>query len=157
MIKKILVSVGIGALLVGCNSNEEKIEEKERTIQEQEMIEMTEEDEQSLKQLVNQYVQTINENLFEEHMSLYSSSAMNFDDTKAQKEADFKRGNVQVELLTTDVKKFEGDYAVIETTEKENKNSKVVEKKVQYGIGKESGGWKIEDVRIIEKKESEAL
>lgn len=159
--KKVWLSVVMGALLVGCNSNGEQAEEKTKTIQKQEVkqsvIEMTKEDEQSLQQLLNEYVRTINENLFEEHMALYSSGVMNFDDTKAQKEAAFKKENIQVELLSFDVKQFEGDYVTIETTEKEYVNSKVVEKKVQYAVGKESDGWKVEDVRTIEKKESEAL
>ncbi|WP_369902547.1 hypothetical protein [Bacillus manliponensis] len=154
--KKVWLSVVVGALLVGCNSNEEQAEEKTKTMQKQEVkqnkVEMTKEDEQSLQQLLNEYVRTMNENLFEEHMALYSSSVMNFDDTKAQKEAAFKRGNVQVELLTIDIKRFEENYAVIETTEKESGNSKVVEKKMQYAVGKENGSWKVEVVRIIEKK-----
>lgn len=154
IMKKVWLSVMMGALLVGCSSNEERAQEKPKTVQEQEMkedaVKITEEDERSINQLLNQYVQTINENHFEEHMALYSPDAMNLDDTRAQKEAAFKRGNTEIELISIDIKKFEGDYAVVETVEKETENNKVVEKKVLYAVGKESDGWKVEDVQIID-------
>ncbi|MEH7461243.1 hypothetical protein V7166_03810 [Bacillus thuringiensis] len=40
---------------------------------------------------------------------------------------------------------FEGEYAVVETKEKEES----IQKKVRYTVGKENDVWKIEDIRVI--------
>ncbi|PHA00901.1 hypothetical protein COE51_06205 [Bacillus pseudomycoides] len=142
--------------LCGCSS-QEKVQkntmEKEETIHKEETNKkiikpIQEEEQQAIKKLIDSYIQTINEKNFEGHMALFSTKSLGLEDTKAQKEAEFKNKNKKIELLDFSVGNFEGEYAVVETKEKEES----VEKKVRYTVGKENGVWKIEDVRVIEKE-----
>ncbi|MGG2095364.1 hypothetical protein AB1283_22755 [Bacillus sp. S13(2024)] len=153
--KRFLKRLGILGIisfqLCGCSS-QEKVQkdttEKEETIRKEGGNKpIQKEEEQAIRKLIDSYIQTINEKNFEGHMALFSTKSLGLEDTKAQKEAEFKNKNKKIELLDFSVRNFEGEYAVIETKEKEES----AEKKVRYTAGKEDGVWKIEEVRVIEK------
>ena len=104
-----------------------------------------EKEEQAIKKVIKSYIQTINERDFEGHMALFSTKSLGLEDTKAQKQAEFKNKNKKIDLVDFSVENFEGEYAVVKTKEKEDS----AQKKVRYTIGKENDVWKIEDVRVI--------
>ncbi|MGG2064324.1 hypothetical protein [Bacillus sp. S14(2024)] len=153
--KRFLKRLGILGIisfqLCGCSS-QEKVQkdttEKEETIRKEgENKPIPKEEEQAIRKLIDSYIQTINEKNFEGHMALFSTKSLGLEDTKAQKEAEFKNKNKKIELLDFSVRNFEGEYAVVETKEKEES----AEKKVRYTVAKEDSVWKIEEVRLIEK------
>jgi len=51
-----------------------------------------------------------------------------------------------------DMKASKAGYVVVETKEKEIDGEVTLQKNVQYALGKEEDGWKIEEVRTIGKK-----
>lgn len=153
--KRFLKKLGILGIisfqLCGCSS-QEKVQKdttkKEETFhKEGKNKPIPKEEEQTIRKLIDSYIQTINEKNFEGHMALFSTKSLGLEDTKAQKEAEFKNKNKKIELLDFSIRNFEGEYAVVETKEKEES----AEKKVRYTVGKEDGVWKIEEVRVIEK------
>ncbi|MFD0768089.1 hypothetical protein ACFQZ1_04035 [Bacillus sp. CGMCC 1.60114] len=158
--KRFLKRLGILGIisfqLCGCSSQEKAQKDttkKEETIHKEGKNKkitksIPEEEQQAIKKLIESYIQTINEKNFEGHMALFSTNSLGLEDTKAQKEAEFKNKNKKIELLDFSVRNFEGEYAVVETKEKEES----AEKKVRYTVGKEDGVWKIEEVRVIEKE-----
>ncbi|MEI4829363.1 hypothetical protein WAX78_07830 [Bacillus sp. FJAT-53711] len=153
--KRFLKRLGILGIisfqLCGCSLQEKAKKDttkKEETIHKEGKNEpIPKEEEQAIRKLIDSYIQTINEKNFEGHMALFSTKSLGLEDTKAQKEAEFKNKNKKIELLDFSVRNFEGEYAVVETKEKEES----AEKKVRYTVGKEDGVWKIEEVRVIEK------
>lgn len=155
--KRILKRLGIVGIislqLCGCSSQEKvqkDTKKKEETVYKEEknkkMVKpIPEKEEQVIKKLIDSYIQTINEKDFAGHMALFSTKSLGLEDKKAQKEAEFQNKNKKIDLLNVNVKNFEGEYAVVETKEKEES----VQKKVSYTVGKENDVWKIEDVRVI--------
>ncbi|HDX9577958.1 TPA: hypothetical protein ROX88_001469 [Bacillus pseudomycoides] len=155
--KRILKRLGIVGIisfqLCGCSSQEKvqnDVMKKEETVYKEEKNKkitkpIPENEEQTIKKLIDSYIQTINEKNFEGHMALFSTKSLGLEDTKAQKAAEFKNKNKKIDLLNVNVENFDGDYAVVETKEKEES----VQKKVRYTVGKENDVWKIEDVRVI--------
>lgn len=85
-------------------------------------------------------------------MALFSTKIVGAEDLRTQKEAAFQRENGKIELNNVQVKNFKENYVVVETDEKEIKNGESLQKKVRYALGKEDEHWKIEEVRVIEKK-----
>lgn len=155
--KRILKKLGIVGIislqLCGCSS-QEKVQKdtmkKEETVYKEEKNRkvtkpIPEKEEQAIKKLIDSYIQTINEKDFEGHMALFSTKSLGLEDTKAQKQAEFKNKNKKIDLLDFNVENFEGEYAVVETKEKEES----IQKKVRYTVGKEDDIWKIEGVRVI--------
>ncbi|PEA56455.1 hypothetical protein CON64_03345 [Bacillus pseudomycoides] len=154
--KRILKRLGIVGIislqLCGCSSQEkvqDTMKKEETFYKEEKNKKMTkpipEKEEQAIKKLIDSYIQTINEKDFAGHMALFSTKSLGLEDKKAQKEAEFQNKNKKIDLLNVNVKNFEGEYAVVETKEKEES----VQKKVRYTVGKENDVWKIEDVRVI--------
>ena len=84
-------------------------------------------------------------------MELFSKNIPSAEDLKTQK-SKFSKGNKKIELEHIDVKASKEGYVVVETKEKELDGEVTLQKKVQYALGKEEDGWKIEEVRTIEKK-----
>ncbi|MEI4800209.1 hypothetical protein ACIGHG_10545 [Bacillus sp. NPDC077411] len=157
--KRVLKKLGIVGIislqLCGCSS-QEKVQndtmKKEETVYKKEKNKkmtkpIPEKEEQTIKKLIDSYIQTINEKNFEGHMALFSTKSLGLEDTKAQKQAEFKNKNKKIDLLDFHVENFEGEYAVVETKEKEES----VQKKVRYTVGKENDVWKVEEVRVIGK------
>ncbi|WP_020060893.1 hypothetical protein [Bacillus sp. 123MFChir2] len=157
--KRILKTLGIVGIislqLCGCSS-QEKVQKdtmkKEETVYKEEKHKkmkkpIPEKEAQAIKKVIESYIQTINEKDFEGHMALFSTKSLGLEDTKAQKQAEFQNKNKKIDLLNVNVENFDGDYAVVETKEKEES----VQKKVSYTVGKENDVWKIEDVRVIGK------
>ncbi|AIE80954.1 hypothetical protein CN279_15005 [Bacillus anthracis] len=149
---------GIGALLigvlllVGCQSKENQIEQKPTTTKAEEKIQITKEEEKSIQDVMEKFVRTTNEKNLVEHMELFSTKMPSAEDLKTQKEAVFRKGNKKIELEHIDIKASKAGYVVVETKEKETDGEVTLQKKVQYALGKEEDGWKIEEVRTIEKK-----
>lgn len=139
-------------LLVGCQSEENKIEQKATTTKAEEKVQITKEEEKSIQDVMDKFVRTTNEKNLAEHIELFSKKMPSAEDLKTQKEAAFQKGNKKIELEHIDIKASKAGYVVIETKEKEIDGEITLQKKVQYAIGKEEDGWKIEEVRTIEKK-----
>ena len=87
-----------------------------------------------------------------EHMELFSKKMPSAEDLKTQKRSSFSKGNKKIELEHIEIKASKAGYVVVETKEKETDGEVTLQKKVQYALGKEEDGWKIEEVRTIEKK-----
>ncbi|HDX9590712.1 TPA: hypothetical protein ROX98_003764 [Bacillus pseudomycoides] len=155
--KRILKTVGIVGIislqLCGCSSQEkvqkDTIKKEETVYKEEKNKKITklipEKEEQAIKKVIESYIQTINEKDFAGHMALFSTKSLGLEDTKAQKQAEFQNKNKKIDLVDFNVENFEGEYAVVETKEKEES----IQKKVRYTVGKENDVWKIEDVRVI--------
>ena len=149
---------GIGSLLigvvllVGCQSKENQIEKKSTTTKAEEKVQITKEEEKSIQDVMEKFVRTTNEKNLAEHMELFSKKMPSAEDLKTQKEAAFRKGNKKIELEHIDIKASKAGYVVVETQEKEIDGEVTLQKKVQYALGKEEDGWKIEEVRTIEKK-----
>ncbi|EDX68548.1 hypothetical protein NGE73_00385 [Bacillus cereus] len=139
-------------LLVGCQSEENKVEQKPPTTKAEEKVQITKEEEKSIQDVIETFVRTTNEKNLAEHMELFSKNIPSAEDLKTQKEASFQKGNKKIELEHIDVKASKEGYVVVETKEKELDGEVTLQKKVQYALGKEEDGWKIEEVRTIEKK-----
>ncbi|MED2035747.1 hypothetical protein P4V58_00585 [Bacillus wiedmannii] len=149
---------GIGALLigvlllVGCQSKENYIEQKSTTKKIEEKVQITKEEEKSIQDVMEKFVRTTNEKNLAEHMELFSKKMPSAEDLKTQKEAAFQKGNKKIELEHIDMKASKAGYVVVETKEKEIVGEVTLQKNVQYALGKEEDGWKIEEVRTIGKK-----
>ncbi|MFU2029811.1 hypothetical protein CN582_09415 [Bacillus wiedmannii] len=149
---------GIGSLLigvlllVGCQSKENYIEQKSTTKKIEEKVQITKEEEKSIQDVMEKFVRTTNERNFAEHMELFSKKLPSAEDLKTQKEAAFQKGNKKIELEHIDMKASKVGYVVVETKEKEIDGEVTLQKNVQYALGKEEDGWKIEEVRTIGKK-----
>ncbi|OOZ90201.1 hypothetical protein [Bacillus cereus] len=139
-------------LLVGCQSEENKIEQKATTTKAEEKVQITKEEEKSIQEVMDKFVRTTNEKNLAEHIDLFSKKMPSAEDLKTQKEAAFQKGNKKIELEHIDIKASKVGYVVVETKEKEIDGEVTLQKKVQYALGKEEDGWKIEEVRTIEKK-----
>ena len=139
-------------LLVGCQSEENKIEQKATTTKAKEKVQITKEEEKSIQDVMDKFVSTTNEKNLAEHIELFSKKMPSAEDLKTQKEAAFQKGNKKIELEHIDIKASKAGYVVVEAKEKEIDGEITLQKKVQYAIGKEEDGWKIEEVRTIEKK-----
>ncbi|HFR4183941.1 hypothetical protein CQZ91_07410 [Bacillus cereus] len=139
-------------LLVGCQSEENKIEQKATTTKAKEKVQITKEEEKSIQDVMDKFVRTTNEKNLAEHIELFSKKMPSAEDLKTQKEAAFQKGNKKIELEHIDIKASKAGYVVVEAKEKEIDGEITLQKKVQYAIGKEEDGWKIEEVRTIEKK-----
>lgn len=139
-------------LLVGCQSQEENIEQKTTTKKTEEKVQITKEEEKSIQDIIETFVRTTNEKNLAEHMELFSKKMPSAEDIKAQKEAAFQKGNKKIELEHLDMKASKAGYVIVETKEKETNGEVTLQKKVQYALGKEDEEWKIEEVRTIEKK-----
>ncbi|EEK43090.1 hypothetical protein bcere0001_40010 [Bacillus cereus m1293] len=138
-------------LLVGCQSKENQIEQKATTKAEGK-VQITKEEEKSIQDVMDKFVRTTNEKNLAEHIELFSKKMPSAEDLKTQKEAAFQKGNKKIELEHIDIKASKAGYVVVETKEKEIDGEITLQKKVQYALGKEEDGWKIEEVRTIEKK-----
>ncbi|PGM93368.1 hypothetical protein [Bacillus cereus] len=138
-------------LLVGCQSQENNIEQKsaEKT---EEKVHITKEEEKSIQDVIEAFVQTTNEQNLAEHMELFSKKMPSAEDLKTQKEAAFQKGNKKIELEHMKMKALKGGLVIVETEEKEVDGGVTLQKKMRYALGKEDEGWKIEEVRTIEKK-----
>ncbi|TXR66800.1 hypothetical protein [Bacillus sp. AR18-7] len=139
-------------LLVGCQSEENKIEQKATTTKAEEKVQITKEEEKSIQDVMDKFLRTTNEKNLAKHIELFSKKMPSAEDLKTQKEAAFQKGNKKIELEHIDIKASKAGYVVVETKEKEIDGEITLQKKVQYAIGKEEDGWKIEEVRTIEKK-----
>lgn len=139
-------------LLVGCQQEENNIEQKSTTKKTEEKVQITKAEEQSIQDVINTFVRTTNEKNLAEHMELFSKKMPRAEDLKTQKEAAFQKGNKKIELEHIDMKASKVGYVIVETKEKEVDDSVTLQKKVQYALGKEDEKWKIEEVRTIEKK-----
>lgn len=138
-------------LLVGCQSKENQIEQKATTKAEGK-VQITKEEEKTIQDVMDKFVRTTNEKNLAEHIELFSKKMPSAEDLKTQKEAAFQKGNKKIELEHIDIKASKAGYVVVETKEKEIDGEITLQKKVQYALGKEEDGWKIEEVRTIEKK-----
>ncbi|MBJ8051656.1 hypothetical protein JDS87_06420 [Bacillus cereus] len=138
-------------LLVGCQSQENNIEQKsaEKT---EEKVHITKEEEKSIQDVIEEFVRTTNEQNLAEHMELFSKKMPSAEDLKTQKEAAFQKGNKKIELEHMNMKALKGGLVIVETEEKEVDGGVTLQKKMRYALGKEDEGWKIEEVRTIEKK-----
>ena len=139
-------------LLVGCQQEENNVEQKSTTKKTEEKVQITKEEERSIQDVIHTFVRTTNEKNLAEHMELFSKKMPSAEDLKTQKEAAFQKGNKKIELEHIDIKASKPGYVVVETKEKEIDGEITLQKKVQYALGKEEDGWKIEEVRTIEKK-----
>ncbi|CAM3852392.1 hypothetical protein BAQ48_22610 [Bacillus luti] len=139
-------------LLVGCQSQEENVEQKTTTKKTEEKVQITKEEEKSIQDVIETFVRTTNEKNLAEHMELFSKKMPSAEDLKTQKEAAFQKGNKKIELEHLDMKASKAGYVIVETKEKETDGEVTLQKKVQYALGKEDEKWKIEEVRTIEKK-----
>ncbi|PFB29135.1 hypothetical protein COJ27_05040 [Bacillus cereus] len=150
--------MGIGPLLVGivllagCQSQENHIEQKSTTKKIEEKVQITKEEEKSIQDVMGKFVRTTNEKNLAEHMELFSKKMPSAEDLKTQKEAAFQKGNKKIELEHIDMKASKAGYVLVETKEKETDGEVTLQKNVQYALGKEEDGWKIEEVRTIGKK-----
>jgi hypothetical protein len=139
-------------LLVGCQQEENNVEQKSTTKKTEEKVQITKEEERSIQDVIHTFVRTTNEKNLAEHMELFSKKMPSAEDLKTQKEAAFQKGNKKIELEHIDMKVSKVGYVIVETKEKEVDDSITLQKKVQYALGKEDDKWKIEEVRTIEKK-----
>ncbi|MED0961270.1 hypothetical protein HWX41_02520 [Bacillus paramycoides] len=149
---KLGVVMLIGLLLVGCQSKEEHVEKKTVAKKMEEQVHITKEEEGSIQGVIEAFVRTTNEKNFTEHMALFSKKMLGAEDLKTQKEAAFQKGNKKIELEHMNMKALKEGLVIVETEEKEVDGGVALQKKVQYALGKEDEGWKIEEVRTIEKK-----
>ncbi|KWW50627.1 hypothetical protein AWW69_14285, partial [Bacillus cereus] len=124
-------------LLVGCQSEENKIEQKATTTKAEEKVQITKEEEKSIQDVMDKFVRTTNEKNLAEHIELFSKKMPSAEDLKTQKEAAFQKGNKKIELEHIDIKASKAGYVVVETKEKEIDGEITLQKKVQYAIGKE--------------------
>ena len=148
-----ILSFLIGVLLlVGCQSKENQIEQKATTTKAEGKVQIMKEEERTIQGVIEKFVRTTNEKNLTEHMELFSKNMPSAEDLKTQKEAAFQKGNKKIELEHIDIKASKAGYVVVETKEKEIEGEVTIQKKVQYALGKEEDGWKIEEVRTIEKK-----
>ncbi|MCQ6285056.1 MULTISPECIES: hypothetical protein [Bacillus cereus group] len=138
-------------LLVGCQQEENNVEQKFTTKKTEEKVQITKEEEKSIQDVITTFVRTTNEKNLAEHMELFSKKMPSAEDLKTQKEAAFQKGNKKIELEHIDMKASKVGYVIVETKEKEVDDSVTLQKKVQYALGKEDEKWKIEEVRTIEK------
>lgn len=138
-------------LLVGCQSQENNIEQKSAGKTE-EKVHITKEEEKSIQDVIEAFVRTTNGKNLAEHMELFSKKMPSAEDLKTQKEAAFQKGNKKIELEHMNMKALKGGLVIVETEEKEVDGGITLQKKMQYALGKEEEGWKIEEVRTIEKK-----
>ncbi|EJS06443.1 MULTISPECIES: hypothetical protein [Bacillus] len=138
-------------LLVGCQSQENNIEQKSAGKTE-EKVHITKEEEKSIQDVIEAFVRTTNGKNLAEHMELFSKKMPSAEDLKTQKEAAFQKGNKKIELEHMNMKALKGGLVIVETEEKEVDGGVTLQKKMQYALGKEEEGWKIEEVRTIEKK-----
>ncbi|PER81600.1 hypothetical protein [Bacillus cereus] len=139
-------------LLVGCQQEENNVEQKSTTKKTEEKVQIPKEEERSIQDVIHTFVRTTNEKNLAEHMELFSKKMPSAEDLKTQKEAAFQKGNKKIELEHIDMKVSKVGYVIVETKEKEVDDSITLQKKVQYALGKEDDKWKIEEVRTIEKK-----
>ena len=139
-------------LLVGCQSQENNIEQKPTTKKTEENVQITKVEEKSIQDVIEAFVRTTNEKNFTEHMALFSNKMLGAEDLKTQKEAAFQKGNKKIELEHTNMKALKEGLVIVETEEKEVDGGVALQKKVQYALGKEEDKWKIEEVRMIERK-----
>ncbi len=139
-------------LLVGCQQEENNVEQKSTIKKTEEKVQITKEEERSIQDVIHTFVRTTNEKNLAEHMELFSKKMPSAEDLKTQKEAAFQKGNKKIELEHIDMKVSKVGYVIVETKEKEVDDSITLQKKVQYALGKEEDKWKIEEVRTIEKK-----
>ncbi|PEX93612.1 hypothetical protein [Bacillus cereus] len=139
-------------LLVGCQPQENNVEQKTTTKKTEEKVQITKEEEKSIQDVIEAFVRTTNEKNLAEHMELFSKKMPSAEDLKTQKEAAFQNGNKKIELEHIDMKVSKAEYVIVETKEKEINGEVTLQKKVQYALGKEEDKWKIEEVRTIEKK-----
>ncbi|WLP63227.1 hypothetical protein Q9G86_21600 [Bacillus thuringiensis] len=139
-------------LIVGCQQEENNVEQKFTTKKTEEKVQITKEEEKSIQDVITTFVRTTNEKNLAEHMELFSKKMPSAEDLKTQKEAAFQKGNKKIELEHIDMKASKVGYVIVETKEKEVDDSVTLQKKVQYALGKEDEKWKIEEVRTIEKK-----
>ncbi|MBR9659410.1 hypothetical protein [Bacillus cereus] len=139
-------------LLVGCQQEENNVEQKSIIKKTEEKVQITKEEERSIQDVMNTFVRTTNEKNLAEHMELFSKKMPSAEDLKTQKEAAFQKGNKKIELEHIDMKASKVGYVIVETKEKEVDDSITLQKKVRYALGKEDEKWKIEEVRTIEKK-----
>ncbi|PFJ66285.1 hypothetical protein [Bacillus thuringiensis] len=139
-------------LLVGCQQEENNVEQKFTTKKTEEKVQITKEEERSIQDVITTFVRTTNEKNLAEHMELFSKKMPSAEDLKTQKEAAFQKGNKKIELEHIDMKASKVGYVIVETKEKEVDDSVTLQKKVKYALGKEDEKWKIEEVRTIEKK-----
>ncbi|MGE7895301.1 hypothetical protein ACQKNG_18215 [Bacillus cereus] len=139
-------------LLVGCQQEENNVEQKSTTKKTEEKVQITKEEARSIQDVIHTFVRTTNEKNLAEHMELFSKKMPSAEDLKTQKEAAFQKGNKKIELEHIDMKVSKVGYVIVETKEKEVDDSITLQKKVQYALGKEEDKWKIEEVRTIEKK-----
>jgi LAS superfamily LD-carboxypeptidase LdcB len=139
-------------LLVGCQQEENNVEQKVTTKKTEEKVQITKEEEKSIQDVIHTFVRTTNEQNLAEHMELFSKKMPSAEDLKTQKEAAFQKGNKKIELEHINMKASKVGYVVVETKEKEVDEGITLQKKVQYALGKEDDKWKIEEVRTIEKK-----
>ncbi|HGH1668638.1 hypothetical protein ACIQF3_07930 [Bacillus thuringiensis] len=139
-------------LLVGCQQEENNVEQKFTTKKTEEKVQITKEEEKSIQDVITTFMRTTNEKNLAEHMELFSKKMPSAEDLKTQKEAAFQKGNKKIELEHIDMKASKVGYVIVETKEKEVDDSVTLQKKVQYALGKEDEKWKIEEVRTIEKK-----
>ncbi|WP_000413044.1 hypothetical protein, partial [Bacillus thuringiensis] len=133
-------------LLVGCQQEENNVEQKSTTQKTEEKVQIPKEEERSIQDVINAFVRTTNEKNLAEHMELFSKKMPSAEDLKIQKEAAFQKGNKKIELEHIDMKVSKVGYVIVETKEKEVDDSITLQKKVQYALGKEEDKWKIEEV-----------
>ncbi|KFM99469.1 hypothetical protein D0U04_22100 [Bacillus clarus] len=151
-IKKIGTMMFVGLLLIGCQSQEKSVDQKKAAKKKEAQIHVTQEDEGDIRNVIQAFVQTTNEKKLNEHMALFSGKMLGAEDLKTQKEAAFKKGDKTIELNNIQVKSFKENYVIVETDEKEINGGASLQKKVQYALDKEDGQWKIEEVRVVDKK-----
>ncbi|MEK7014832.1 MULTISPECIES: hypothetical protein [Bacillus] len=149
---KLGVVILAGLLLVGCQSKEEHLEKETGVKKMEEQVHITKEEEKSIQDVIAAFVRTTNEKNLAEHMELFSKKMPSAEDLKTQKEAAFQKGNKKIELEHMNMKALKGGLVIVETEEKEVDGGGTLQKKMQYALGKEDEGWKIEEVRTIEKK-----
>ncbi|MGR5879488.1 hypothetical protein ACT7DO_11755 [Bacillus pacificus] len=149
-----ILSFLIGVLLlVGCQSKENQIEQKATTTKAEGKVQITKEEEKTIQGVIEKFVRTTNEKNLTEHMELFSKNMPSAEDLKTQKRSSFSKREIKkIELEHIDIKASKAGYVVVETKEKEIEGEVTIQKKVQYALGKEEDGWKIEEVRTIEKK-----
>ncbi|PEA60415.1 hypothetical protein CON74_09760 [Bacillus thuringiensis] len=152
LFRKLRFFIVFVVLLVGCQQEENKVEQKSTTKKSEEKVQITKEEERSIQDVITTFVRTTNEKNLAEHMELFSKKMPSAEDLKTQKEAAFQKGNKKIELEHIDMKASKVGYVIVETKEKEVDDSVTLQKKVQYALGKEDEKWKIEEVRTIEKK-----
>ncbi|PFK45768.1 hypothetical protein COI93_07310 [Bacillus cereus] len=140
-----------GLLLIGCQSYQETKKE-EVTVKQEPKIQVTPEDEKEVRNVIEVFVQTINEKNFDQHMALFSGKIVGAEDLRTQKEATFQKESKKIELNHVQIKESKSGFVIVETEEKEIDSGSILQKKRQYALGKEDEHWKIEEVRTIEKK-----